>query len=225
MQRLFARGQDPFTRTSPFARFRREGAAGGEGGTGSTGGSGGGSGSTGGAPGGQASGGGSGAGAGSGGTGSGTADPPAGGGTRQTFTAEDMAAVRAEAAASRVNLKAAKEEVEKLKAATLSEEERKTKALADAQAEVGRLTAESRSSSILARAAMAGATVPQAIVGLVPADAQDVDAAVLALKVQYPSLFTARPGGNADGGGGTGGDGNAPKMGMNEIIRRAAGRG
>lgn len=222
MRRLMQRGQDPFTRLSPFARFRREGEPGGQPGAGG-GSTGGGSGSGGGAPGGQP-----------GGTGAPPAGgappvaPPAGGppaaGGERTYTAAEMKAVRDEAAANRVALKAAQDELDKAKKAQMTEEERKAADLAAAQAEVARLQGVARSSDILAKAAVAGASVPQAIVGLIPADAVDLDAAIAGLKTQYPQLFTARPGGSADGGGGNSGGGTPPAMTMNQIIRRASGR-
>jgi hypothetical protein len=219
MRRLMQRGQDPFTRLSPFARFRREGGEGGQ--TGSGGGStGSGSGSGGGAPGGQPGGAGSPP---AGGAPPAAPPAPAGGGDR-TYTAAEMKAVREEAAANRVALKTAQEELDKAKKAQMTEEERKATELKEAQAKVTELTFAARNSDILAKAAVAGASVPQAIVGLVPVDAVDLDAAIAGLKTQFPQLFTARPGGSADGGGGSGTGGTPPAMTMNQIIRRASGR-
>jgi hypothetical protein len=184
------------------------------------------------------SGGGTGEGAPAGGTGNdpaagggGNPDPLAGGGAPpandkdEKFDKEYVQKLRAEAAKYRTEHQKTSARLKELEDAQLSDTEKKDKRLAELEAQNLKLQVESRNSSILALAAAAGATVPQALVGLVPLDAENLQAAIGALKKQFPDLFRkASPGGTADAGGGKSDDNGKPKAGMNEFLRRSAGR-
>ena len=105
----------------------------------------------------------------------------------------------------------------------LSDTEKREKRLKELEADNARLVGETRRSAILAQAAAAGAIVPEAIVGLVPADAEDVKAAVAALKREYADLFRKPSAGSADAGAG-GDKGKKDTYSVSDAIRRATGR-
>jgi hypothetical protein len=165
------------------------------------------------------------------GTGAGTGSPTGAGvgsstdtGKVETFDAEYVKGLRAEAAKHRTEAVAHAKRVKELEDAQLSDTEKKDKKLAELIERNTQLEATTRKQSILVLATAAGATVPEAIVGLVPTDAEDIAGTVTALKKQFPDLFKkASPGGTADAGGGRT-DGSKPKGGMNEFLRRSAGR-
>jgi len=166
--------------------------------------------------------------------------PPAAAGTGgapqegepRVYTPEYVAELRREAAKHRV---AAQETATKLKAfedAQLTEEQKKDKRFKELEEENIVLRSEHRKSSALAEAAKLGAVVPEAIAGLIPADAENIGSAVAAIKKQFPALFkTPAPSGTADAGAGTGGQGGntgaggqAPHRSMNSFLRVASGR-
>jgi hypothetical protein len=153
----------------------------------------------------------------------------AGGDTGQqtTFSAEYVKQVRDEAAKERIARTKLEQRLKQIEDAQLSEQEKLTKRASELEAQNSSLLQTMRRQAVEGAARDAGATVPQSIVGMIPAEAEDVNAAVLALKKQYPQLFAKAVQGSADGGGGTnvGEGGVQPKADMNKIIRTMAGRG
>lgn len=152
-------------------------------------------------------------------------DPPPADDKDEKFDKEYVGKLRAEAAKYRTEHQKTAARLKELEDAQLSDTEKRDKRLAELELENRKLQVESRNSSILALAAAAGATVPQAIVGLVPTDAENLQTTIASLKKQFPDLFRkSAPGGTADAGGGRSDDSGKPKAGMNEFLRRSAGR-
>lgn len=142
---------------------------------------------------------------------------------KKTFDEAYVKELREEAAKHRREKADLEKRLKAIEDANLSEEQKRAKRLEDLEAENVRLKSETRRSAILAEAAAAGAIVPQAVVGLVPADAEDLKAAVAALKREYADLFRKPSAGSADAGAAAGSE-KKPVSDMNTIIRRAAGR-
>lgn len=130
--------------------------------------------------------------------------------------------LRAESAGYRTQLREVQAKLKALEDEKLSDSEKQAKRLKELEAENSRLAGESRRTAILAQAASAKAIVPEAIVGLVPADAEDIKKAVAEVKREHPGLFEKPSAGSADAGAGNGNQ-KAPTD-MDTIIRRAAGR-
>jgi hypothetical protein len=147
-----------------------------------------------------------------------------GGATGKTFDEAYVKELRDEAAKHRRDKAAVEAKLKAIEDAKLSEDEKRAKRMQELEAENARLLGETRRAAILAAAATAGAIVPEAVVGLVPADAEDVKQAVAAVKREYGDLFRKPVAGSADAGAGTGDQGKKPVTDMNTIIRRAAGR-
>jgi hypothetical protein len=206
-------GQEPFTVFSADSGAGSGGStssgdgAGSPAGSGGTGEGGGQSGNEGGAPGGQQQ-------AGAGGAGDAKND--------KQYPESYVRELREEAAKHRREKAAIEAKLKALEDEKLSDTERREKRLKELEAENARLAGESRRAAILAQAAAAGAIVPEAIVGLVPADAEDVKAGVAAVKREYPQLFVKPSAGSADAGAGNGK--NKEPVDMDTRIRRAAGR-
>lgn len=154
--------------------------------------------------------------------GSGSANAGGEGGQVKTFSEEYVKELRAEAAKYRTEQVKTAARLKELEDAQLSEQEKLTKRLKELEDTNSSLQAGIRRSSIESAATAAGALVPTAIVGMVPGDAEDVTAAVNAIKKQFPQLFKPAVGGTADAGGGTSGGGK-PANDMNAILRGAAG--
>jgi hypothetical protein len=151
-------------------------------------------------------------------------DGGTGGVTAKTFDEAYVKELRDEAAKHRRDKAAVEAKLKAIEDAKLSEDEKRAKRMQELEAENARLLGETRRAAILAAAATAGAIVPEAVVGLVPADAEDVKQAVAAVKREYGDLFRKPVAGSADAGAGTGDQGKKPVTDMNMIIRRAAGR-
>lgn len=158
--------------------------------------------------------------------GSGSANTGSEGGQPQTFSEEYVKQLRAEAAKYRTEQNKTAARLKELEDAQLSEAEKQTKRIKDLEEQNTALMAGFRKSSIESAAAALGALVPSAITGMIPTDAEDVTAAVNAIKKQFPALFKPAIGGTADAGGGTAAGGGKPTGNdMNSILRRAAGIG
>lgn len=158
--------------------------------------------------------------------GSGSANTGSEGGQTQTFSEAYVKELRAEAAKYRTEQNKTAARLKELEDAQLSEAEKQTKRIKELEEQNTTLMGGIRRSSIESAAAAAGALVPSAITGMVPTDAEDVTAAVNAIKKQFPALFKPAVGGTADAGGGTSaGAGKPAGNDVNSIIRRATGRG
>lgn len=160
------------------------------------------------------------------GAGAGGSTPPVTDPEPKVYGAEYVAELRREAAKERVQRQEATAKLKAIEDAQLSEQERKDKTAKETAEENVSLKAELRNAKAITQATKLGAVVPEAIVGLIPADAEDVNAAVNAIKKQFPALFKVVPSGTADAGAGGGNapGGGKPQGSMNDFLRRAAGR-
>ena len=156
--------------------------------------------------------------------GSGSANTGSEGGQTKTFSEEYVKELRGESAKYRTELSKTNARLKELEDAQLSETEKLTKRAKELEEQNAALMGSVRKSSIESAATAAGAIVPAAIAGLIPADAADITEAVNAVKKAYPALFKPAVGGSADAGGGTSGSGGKPPAAdMNTILRKAAG--
>lgn len=158
-------------------------------------------------------------------------EPGTGGGNQEgepkVYSAEYVAELRREAAKHRVAAQEAAAKNKQYEEAQLTEQEKRDKAFKEMQEENSRLRFESKKSTALVEAAKLGAVVPEAVVGLIPADADNIGQAVAAIKKQFPALFkaaTSPPSGTADAGGGNTGGTAPPRRSMNDFLRVASGR-
>ena len=146
--------------------------------------------------------------------------------TAKTFDESYVKELRAEAAKHRSEKAAIEARLKAFEDAQLSESEKRDKRLAELEAENARLAGENRKALIIAEATAAGAIVPKAVVGLIPADAEDVKAAVAVLKrdAEYADLFRRPTAGSADAGAAAGGEKQTAPVDFDTWLRRAAGR-
>lgn len=135
-----------------------------------------------------------------------------------TFPAEYVKKLRSESASYRTRMSNAEKELNALKEGMLSEAEKLQKQLADIQKERDDLRTQVFQSQVVAVAAKHGAKYPDAVAKLIPVDTDDAEAAVKALRKEYPDMFRAT---NPDGG--AGGGSGLPANDMNAAIRSAAG--
>lgn len=179
--------------------------------------------------------------------GAGGQDPPddsqagaSGGGDQgqQTRTYDEayVKKLRDEAAANRKAAKDNADKLKKLEDSKLSDDEKLKKELEGFRGLVPTLQGQLREMQVREAAATHGAVYPKVIAPLIPSDLDfNDDAAVKAafegLRQEYPTLFRRTRGGNGTGqdqvpgsGDGGAGTGRTPAGGMNEFIRRAAGR-
>lgn len=153
-------------------------------------------------------------------------------GTGKTFTQEQLDAIIADRLGRERdkykdydNLKAAAGELEKLKQGQMSETQRVQAQLDQLSKENVELKSRAQTARAEAAASRAGALYPDLVAAKLSAEAfsddKKLDAALAEVKKAYPALFGARAG-SADGGAGAG---NKPSGGgMNQWIRRSAGR-
>jgi hypothetical protein len=168
----------------------------------------------------------------------GTAAPDAATGqSAETTLPPEIVKLRNETAALRRQLQALQKQAKQEAQETLTEAERIAAEKAAIEAEKAALERERRvfglRQAALAAASRAGAIYPDVIDALLVSRMdqidfddsgrpQNVDALVAELRKTHPGLFRA-PAGTADGGAGT--SSRPAAGGMNEFIRRAAGRG
>jgi hypothetical protein len=152
------------------------------------------------------------------------ADTGGTGDAKKTFDETYVRELRAENAKHRTAAAAAEAKLKALEDEKLSDTEKREKRMKELEADNARLVGESRKSAILAQAAAAGAIVPEAIVGLVPADAEDYKKAIAEVKREYADLFRKPTAGSADAGAGTGDDKQKQRTeSISDQIRRATG--
>lgn len=121
-------------------------------------------------------------------------------------------------------LKEAATELEKIKASQMSDSEKVQAQLKALQDENTSLKLRVQTVAAENAAAKAGAMYPDLVAAKIPADAlgddKKLEVAIKSIKAQYPALF-GKANGSADGGAG----GKSPAGGgMNDFIRRSAGR-
>jgi len=123
------------------------------------------------------------------------------------------------------DLKKAKSELDQLKQSQMTEAEKLQNQLKTLNEENASLKSRVLTSLAEAAAAKAGALYPDLVAAKIPADALDdakkLEAALAEVKKAYPALFGGKAGGSVDGGAGAG---KTPQGGMNDFIRRSAGR-
>lgn len=143
----------------------------------------------------------------------------------KTFDAAYVSKLRGENAEWRVKSRELEQRIKAFEDEKLTAEQKAKRDLDEATTELTKVKAETRRATLLASAATAGASVPQAILGMIDGDG-DPDTEVAKVKKQFPQLFKpAAPGGGADAGAGKGGPtGKTPGDSMNALLRRAAGR-
>jgi hypothetical protein len=86
--------------------------------------------------------------------------------------------------------------------------------------ELKTLRGQVRTAQVASAAGKAGAIYPDAVARLIPADAEDTEAALKEVRKQYPAMFRQ---GSADAGAAT--NGKPLTNDMNDILRSAARRG
>ena len=141
----------------------------------------------------------------------------------RTFDAEYVKQLRAEAASWRTQAQQHKKRLEDIERGQMSDMEKLAKERDELKAERDALNAQVRTAQVVSIAAKSGAVYPDAVARLVPADAEDVEAALKQIRKDYPAMFRTQNG-SADAGAGTQ-NGRPPLSGMNDLIRQAAGRG
>lgn len=161
----------------------------------------------------------------------GTPDAQAGDGQAggDTVTADDARKLRSEAKNLRDRAKNAEAELEKLKAAQMSDSERRDRDLDSTRTEKQRLEKENRSLRVQVAAVKVGvrADAVDAAAALLdwdtvddPSDAKAIERALKALVKERPFLSGVT---NAADAGASGGE-QANVVDMNQLLRRAAGR-
>lgn len=159
----------------------------------------------------------------------GSAGQAAGG---RTFTQEQLDAIIADRLSRERDkfkdydaLKAAAGELEKLKQGQMTEQQKLQAQLDSLTKENTELKSRVQMATAERAATRAGALYPDLVAAKIPAEALEDDkkleTAVADIKKQYPALFGRSAGGSADGGAG---GGRPAGGGMNDFIRRAAGR-
>jgi ribosomal protein L17 len=125
-----------------------------------------------------------------------TADPP----KTETFDAEYVKKLRSEAAARRKEATDLAAQLKALEDEKLSATERVAKELKAAQDQIAHLTYKARFADVLEAASKAGAAKPSLVAKLIDDGADDLDAAIAAVKKENPELFRPPSAGSADGG-------------------------
>lgn len=141
------------------------------------------------------------------------------------FSLEEAKKLRSENAQLRKRAKEAEDAKTTLENAKLSDQEKLVKERDALKAERDSLKSEAQTYKAQQAAQAAGALYPDMVASKIPAEAmadkRELDKVIAQLKAEYPALFNGR--GSADGGAGIGGQMNTQNM--NQMIRRAAGRG
>jgi len=122
-------------------------------------------------------------------------------------------------------VKSMERELKKYENEKLSEQERLQRELEELRTERDTAVSEKQQLRAQTIANGAGAKYPDLLIAKIPAEAlEDEDLtkeAINKLKSDYPDLFRSTANGSADGGAGTRA---VPRMSMNDLIRRKAGR-
>lgn len=150
----------------------------------------------------------------------GTTGTGAGGSESKTFDADYVQKVRSEAASWRTKAQQAQKRLDDMERGQMSELE---KLKVDNEAitkERDTYREQARAAQVASAAGKAGAIYPDAVARLIPADAEDTEAALKEVRKQYPAMFRQ---GSADAGAGT--NGKPLTNDMNDILRSAARRG
>lgn len=139
-----------------------------------------------------------------------------GGNAERTYSETAYRKVQSEAKNLRERLK----QYEEAETQALPELDRLKKERTKLDSELTDLRNEIRTGRITSAAVKAGALYPDAVVRLVPDDADDYEKAIRDVQKAYPALF---PKGNADGGAGTNGAHNN-ELDFNSLIRQKMGQ-
>ena len=154
-----------------------------------------------------------------------------GAGNQQSFSADYVKKLRAEAAAQRQRAREIADRLKKLEDEKLSETERQQRRAQELEAENALLLSRVRLSDLTEAALENGANAryASAIARLLPAelntdDETKVVAAIERLKGTYPDMFRKERADAGNGDAGAGRSSKPPASDMNSILRQAAGR-